>query len=317
MHKNSEKINILSIVGPTASGKTKISIELAKILDGEIISADSMQIYKDMNIGTAKPTKEEMQGIPHYLLDFLEVDKDFSVAEFVNLAKDKIIDINNKKKLPIICGGTGLYINSLIDNISFTDQKTDPIIREKLICQFKKEGITPLIKELSTFDIESVQKIHPNDTFRIVRAIEFYKVTGKTMSQQIRDSKLKESLYNPIIIGLNYKNRDILYDKINKRVDLMVSEGLIEETKQILLKNPSKTALNAICYKEIFPYLNNECTKETAIENIKKSTRRYAKRQLTWFRKDERIKWIYVDAYNNFEEILEICTKYVDFQKII
>ncbi|MDQ5983825.1 MAG: tRNA dimethylallyltransferase [Eubacteriales bacterium SKADARSKE-1] len=317
MAKENKKINILVMVGPTASGKTKVSIELAKQFNGEIISADSMQIYKDMDIGTAKPTKEEMQGVSHHLLDFLSVDEDFSVAEYVKLAKEKIKDINNRGKLPIICGGTGLYINSLIDNVTFTEQESDPAIKEELIKRFEKYGVEPLIAELSTFDEESAKKIHPNNTLRIIRAIEIYRTTGTTMSEQLRNSKLKKSPYNPIIIGLNFKNRDILYDRIDKRVDLMINTGLIEETKKIILKNPSKTAMNAICYKEILPYLQSKCTKEVAIENLKRATRRYAKRQLTWLRKDKRIKWVYIDKYENFGEILEKCTKYIDFQKNI
>ncbi len=311
MNKNN-KIDIVVIVGPTASGKTNLSVQLAKIFNSEIISADSMQIYKKMSIGTAKPTIDEMQGIPHHLIDFVDINKNFSVADYVKLAKEKIFEINEKGKLPIIVGGTGLYVNSLIDNINFTEQNSDPVLRDKLKKRVETQGIQSLIEELKTFDIESAQKLHPNNVSRIIRAIEIYKTTGITMTEQIKNSKKFDSPFNPIMIGLNYKDRNVLYDRINKRVDSMIKNGLVNETQEILSDNCSKTAMNAICYKELIPYINGECSLEQAVEVLKRQTRRYAKRQLTWFKKDNRINWIYIDDYVDFKEILDFCTKTIE-----
>lgn len=310
-----EKIDVVAVVGPTACGKTKLSIKLAKQLNGEIISADSIQTYKEMNIGTAKPTKAEMSGVPHYLIDFLDINDEFSVAEYVKLAKKCIFEVNARGKLPFIVGGTGLYVNSLLSNISFTEQKFDPTLREDLFLRLKNEGVESLIDELSEFDKESAQKIHPHNVIRIIRAIEFYRMTGTTITQHIKDSKKIISPYNPIMFGLTYRNREILYDKINKRVDKMMDLGLADEAKKILSSKCSKTAMNAICYKEFIPYFRNQCSLNEVVENLKRQTRRYAKRQLTWFKKDARINWIFVDDYINFKEILNFCTKTIEKQK--
>lgn len=308
-----EKVKILVIVGPTASGKTKLSIELAKIFNGEIISADSMQIYKDMNIGTAKPTYEEMEGIPHHLIDFLPAKDTFSVADYVSLAKEKIFDINLRKKLPIVCGGTGLYIDSLINDINFKEQNSNFNIRKALTEIYEKKGIEPLLNRLFQIDKESFEKIHPNNVKRIIRAIEIYESTGITMSEQIKRSKLVDSPFDPVFIGLDFKNRDVLYSRINKRVDEMMKNGLLDETKKILNQNCSLTAKSAICYKELEPYLNGLCTLEEAVENLKRATRKYAKRQLTWFRKNHRITWFFADECDFFEDLLKKCVNHIDF----
>lgn len=313
--QNNEKIKIVAIVGPTACGKTRLSVELAKQLNGEIISADSMQIYKNMNIGTAKPTKIEMDNVPHHLMDFLELNCEFSVAEYVKLAKKCIIEVNSRKKLPIIVGGTGLYVESLINDVNFIEQKFDSELRKSLIKKLNEEGVNSLIEELATFDEESAKNIHPNNVNRIIRAIEHYKITGITMTQQIANSKKIVSPYDAIMIGLTYRNRELLYDKINKRVDKMLEDGLLEEAKQILASDYSKTAMNAICYKELIPYFNQECSLSEAVENLKRQTRRYAKRQLTWFKKNNRIQWIFIDDYIDFKEILNFCTKTIEIQK--
>lgn len=312
-----EKINVLVIVGPTASGKTKLAIELAKIFKGEIISADSMQIYKEMDIGTAKPTLSEMENIPHHLIDFLDVKETFSVADYVKLAKEKIIEINQRNNLPIICGGTGLYIDSLINNINFKEEKNNFLIREKLNKIYQENGIEPLLDRLYKIDKKSFEKIHKNNVKRIIRAIEFYEATGMTLSEQIENSKSKDSLYNPIFIGLDFKYRFVLYERINNRVDKMIDMGLVNEAKKILSKDCSKTAKSAICYKELEPYLNGDCTFNVALENLKRATRRYAKRQLTWFRRNDRINWVFVDEYESFEKFIKKCTKHIDFQKNI
>lgn len=311
--ENKEKIKVVAIVGPTACGKTPLSIELAKRLDGEIISADSMQIYKEMNIGTAKPTREEMAGVPHHLVDFLEVNREFSVAEYVKLAKKCIFDVHARGKLPIIVGGTGLYVTSLLNDINFVEQNFDTTLRENLMQKLKNEGADSLLSELASFDAESAKKLHPNNVGRIIRAIELYHLTGVTMSEHVKNSKKIISPYNPIIFGLNYRNRATLYDRINARVDKMVELGLLDEARRILASDCSKTAMNAICYKELISHFNDECSLSDAIENLKMQTRRYAKRQLTWFRKDDRINWIFIDDYIDFKEILSFCIKTVDF----
>lgn len=310
-----KKTRVLAIVGPTASGKTKLSVELAKKFNGEIISADSMQIYKEMDIGTAKPTEKEMQGIPHYLIDFLEISKLFSVADYVKLARGKIEYIKSKDKLPMVVGGTGLYIDSLLTGIEFTEAVTDFNLRNELKKKADSKGSLELLKELEKFDPQSAQKIHPNNVVRIIRAIEIFKTTGRTMSEQEKRSRSKERPYDDLIIGLNFKNRDILYERINSRVDEMICNGLIEEARKILNSDCNKTALNGICYKELKSYIMSDESLESAVERLKMATRKYAKRQLTWFKRNNKINWIYVDEYDSFEEILNKCIKSIDFWK--
>lgn len=309
------KIKVVVIVGPTACGKTCASVELAKRFDGEIVSADSMQIYKGMDIGTAKPTELERRGVQHHLIDFLDVDKEFSVAEYVNLAKKKIADIVAKGKLPFLVGGTGLYVSSLLSGMRFAEQKPDPKLRAALEQKLERNGGESLLRELATFDEESAKKLHPNDSLRIIRAIEIYKLTGTTMTQHIKNSKKASSPYDPLMIGLTYKSRDTLYEKINARVDGMLEAGLLDEARKILTSECSKTAMNAICYKELFPYLCGEYTFAAAVENLKMQTRRYAKRQLTWFRRDTQIKWIFVDEYPAFNDVVNFCAEIIDDYK--
>ncbi len=307
-----QKIRVIVIVGPTACGKTKLSIELAKIFNGEIISADSIQVYKKMNIGVAKPTKLEMSGVPHHLIDFLDVEKEFNVSDYVRLAKKCISEITKRGKTPFVVGGTGLYVNSLVDNVHFQVEKRAPELRKFLNEKLKTKGVAALLKELATFDRESAERIHPNNSIRVIRAIEIYKTTGITMTEHIANSKKIKSAYDPMFIGLSYKNRSFMYERINKRVDEMIGSGLIDEAREILSLNCSKTAMNAICYKELIPYFNNQCSLSDAIEKIKLNTRKYAKRQLTWFKRDPRINWIFVDEYSNFYEILNCCVKIIE-----
>lgn len=308
-----EKMNVVAIVGPTACGKTKVAIELAKLLDGEIVSADSMQIYKDMDIGTAKPTAAEMGEVPHHLVDFLDIDKEFSVADYVKMAKECIFEITDRGKLPFIVGGTGLYLSSLLNNVNFAEQKPDLELRKSLMKKLEIEGTASLLAELASFDEEMAKKLHPNDTLRIIRAIELYKTTEITMTEHIERSKNEEPPYNPVILGLTYRNRELLYDQINERVDKMLDAGLIDEARRVLASNCSKTAMNAICYKELVPYINGQCDLGAAVENLKQQTRRYAKRQLTWFRKDARVNWFFVDDYSDFEELLRVCAGIIKF----
>ena len=306
------KIPLISVTGPTASGKTRLGVSLAKHFDGEVISADSMQIYQGMDIATAKPTAEEMCGVPHHLIGFLPPDQTFSVAQFVDLAKEKIEDIHARGKLPIIVGGTGLYVNSLLNNISFSENDSDEKLRAELREKADKQGVMSLIEELREFDPESAERIEPNNVKRVIRAIEVYRITGITMTEQNRRSRLAESPYRAVKIGLKAKNRQFLYDRINMRVDIMVEQGLLEETEKVLSSDCSQTAEKAIGYKELIPYFNGETTLENALEELKKQTRRYAKRQLTWFLRDEEIKWFDIDTVESFEELENLAIDYAE-----
>lgn len=301
---------LIIIVGPTAVGKTEISIEIAKRLDGEIISADSMQIYKYMNIGTAKPTKEEIQDIPHYLIDEVEPDQEFNVALFQKKAFEYIDIILSKKKLPIIVGGTGLYINSLIYPLNFTESVSDWEYRNKLNKVADEKGNIYLYNLLEKIDPESAKKIHPNNRKRVIRALEVYKKTGKKMSHYKKEMIKKDSPFSFIMIGLNM-DRQLLYEKINQRVDIMIEKGLIKEVRDLLNKGYDKNliSMQGLGYKEIIQYLEGRCTLEEAVYIIKRDTRRFAKRQLTWFRRDKRIYWFQVDKYSSknllIDEILQ------------
>ena len=283
---------IVVICGPTASGKTSLSIELAKKINGEIVSADSMQIYKEMNIGTAKPTIEEMQGIKHYLLDFVSPEERYSVADYKKDAKMAIREIINKGKTPIVVGGTGLYIDSLIYEIEYPYIEFDEEYRRKLEKRVKIEGLESLYKEAGEIDQLAIQKISPNDEKRILRILEIYKATGKTKTQQEIESRKNPVEYDYKVFALNW-DRELLYERINKRVDLMIHKGLIEEVKGILEShNKFPTAMQGLGYKEVVQYLNGEISELEMIDKIKMETRRYAKRQLTWFRKNKQSVWL-------------------------
>lgn len=299
------KIPVVAVVGPTASGKSRLAVEIALRKNGEIISADSMQIYKGMCIGTAKPTTADMQGVVHHLIDFADLSQPFSVANYVALASTCISKLNARGKLPIIAGGTGLYIRSLLNNIQFTDDDKDKSLREALAQKAATMGTESLLAELKSFDPLSAQRIHPNNIGRVIRAIEIYRTTGVTMTEQIERSKQKPTPYNACVIGLDFKDRQTLYDRIDRRVDLMMSAGLLQEAKEVLSQPGAQTALQAIGYKELLPYFNNECTLEEAIRKIKQESRHYAKRQLTWFRRDANINWIMVDDSADFAEVIK------------
>lgn len=301
-----KKIPVIVVLGPTASGKTALAIELAKVYDGEIVSADSMQIYKGMDIATAKPTAQEMSEVPHHLIGFVDPDKRFSVAEYVEAAKNAIFDIHSRGKMPIICGGTGLYINSLIDNIKFDDTSEDFELRDKYLKIAKEKGNHYLWEMLNSVDERAALGIHENNVIRVIRALEVYEKSGKTISEAKDISRAEPSPFEPFFIGLNFSDRQMLYDRINERVDKMVECGLINEVRQAYKEDRSmKTAHQAIGYKELIPYFEGESDLETCLDKIKQETRRYAKRQLTWFRRDTRINWINCDEFGDIKKISE------------
>lgn len=287
-----EKAKVIVICGPTASGKTALSVELAKKIDGQIVSADSMQIYKDMSIGTAKPSVKEMQGIKHYLIDCVLPSKRYSVADFKRDAKKAIREIIKAGKNPIVVGGTGLYLDSLIYEIEYSNIEFDKDYRNMLEERAQKEGLEQLYNEAMKIDPEATKKINPNDKKRITRVLEIYHATGKTKTEQEADSRKNEPEFDYKVYAINWE-REELYNRINKRVDLMIEEGLIEEVKNLLDKyDEFPTAMQGLGYKEVVQYLEGKCTKEEMIEKIKQESRRYAKRQITWFRKNKQTTWL-------------------------
>ena len=298
-----KKIPVIAVVGPTASGKTSLSIEIAKHFSGQVVSADSMQIYEKMNIATAKPTDDEMQGVPHHLIGFQPIDKKFSVAEYVTLAKECIEKIHNQGDLPVVAGGTGLYVDSLLQNIQFSKEEGNNEFRNELIEMFDQKGAEFMLEALREIDPQTAEKLHLNDKSRIIRALEIYKATGKTMTEQKILSREEESPFEVLYIGINYRDRNVLYDRINRRVDIMLENGLLDEAKDFYNIDADKTACQAIGYKELAPSFNGEKSLEDCLESLKIETRHYAKRQLTWFRKNENINWVYPDDYENAEDM--------------
>lgn len=298
-----KKIPVIAVVGPTASGKTSLSIEIAKHFSGQVVSADSMQIYEKMNIATAKPTDDEMQGVPHHLIGFQPIDKKFSVAEYVTLAKECIEKIHNQGDLPVVAGGTGLYVDSLLQNIQFSKEEGNNEFRNELIEMFDQKGAEFMLEALREIDPQTAEKLHLNDKSRIIRALEIYKATGKTMTEQKILSREEESPFEVLYIGINYRDRNVLYDRINRRVDIMLENGLLDEAKDFYNIDADKTACQAIGYKELAPYFNGEKSLEDCLESLKIETRHYAKRQLTWFRKNENINWVYPDDYESAEDM--------------
>lgn len=304
------KPKVIVICGPTASGKTSLSIELAKKINGEIISCDSMQIYKDMNIGTAKVTEEEMQGIQHYLIDFVSPDVRYSVANYKNDAEKTIETIIDKGKIPIIVGGTGLYLDSLIYGIEYPKIKFDEKYREKLENEIEENGLEYLYNKAKEIDEQAMQKISPNDKKRIIRVLEIYHATGKNKTEQEIESRKKEVKYDYKIFAINM-DREKLYERINIRVDKMIENGLIEEVEDLQKKyNHFPTAMQGLGYKEVVEYLQNQITRDEMIEKIKQESRRYAKRQLTWFRKNKQTIWL--DGLSEKENNIEIIEKEIN-----
>lgn len=300
-----EKIKIIAVVGPTASGKTSLAVNLAKKFDGEVISADSMQIYKGMDIATAKPDEEEMSGIPHHLISIISPDEEFSVSRFCELAGKSVKDIVSRGKVPVLAGGTGLYVDNFLGNTTFLENTKNDEIRKELNDRVKTEGTESLYSELKEKDPSAAEKIHPNNAVKIIRALEIFYSSGKTLTNQNELSHLNESPYESLIIGLNATDREFLYDRINRRVDIMVDMGLLEETKKFYETETASTACQAIGYKEMKPYLDGLISLDEAKDNLKQATRRYAKRQLTWFRRNEKINWLNIDGFTPDELVNE------------
>lgn len=298
------KKKAIVVVGATASGKTALGVHIAKKFNGEVISADSMQIYKGMDIATAKPTTEEMNGIIHHLIDFVDVKSQYSVSNYCDDARRVFDEIINNKKLPVIVGGTGLYIDSFLSNTKFLEAASSDDVRRSLMLEAENKGVEALYEQLKSIDPEAAKNIHPNNVVRVVRALEIYKTTGKTLTEQNRLSHTVESDIKPLYIGINYADRENLYNRINLRVDLMLEAGLLDEAKEFFRLNPSKTAFNAIGYKELKPFIDGWVPFEACVENLKQETRRYAKRQITWFKRNKNINWVFADVQSR-EEMLE------------
>ncbi len=289
------------VVGPTASGKTTLGVYISKKFNGEVISCDSMQIYKGMSISTAKPTEDEMQGIKHHLIDFLPVTQSYSVSDYCTDAQKAFDLITAENKIPVFVGGTGLYIDSFLTNTKFLEDASSEEIRNKLQAELKGNGIDFMYKKLCEIDSRASQKIHPNNTKRVLRALEVFEATGKTLTEQEMLSHKEKSEIEPLYIGITYSDRQKLYDRINLRVDIMVKNGLIEEAKNLFNNSYSATAVASIGCKEIKPYLDGEKSLDECLKKLKQVTRNYAKRQLTWFRRNEKINWIYPDLCNKEE----------------
>lgn len=284
------KTKIIVVAGPTASGKTNLAVEIAKAVSGEVISADSMQVYKGMSIASAAPAQKEMQGVAHHLVEFLDQSEGFSVSDFCRLAKEKISEISARGNVSVIAGGTGLFIDSLVDNINFTEAQTDFELRERLM----QKDCDELYSMLLEVDKEAAEKIHKNNKKRVARALEIYYSSGSTKTAQDINSKKEESPYEALYFVIGFKSREVLYERINRRVDLMVEAGLVEEARENLSKEKA-TSAQAIGHKELAPYFSGEKSLEQALDDLKRETRRYAKRQITWFKRRENAVWLYAD----------------------
>jgi tRNA dimethylallyltransferase len=305
---------ILVIVGPTASGKTRMAVELAQRHNGEVISADSMQIYRTMDIGTAKPTQEEMGGIPHHMIDVADPEEDFSVARYVEMAAQCVDDVLARGKLPIVAGGTGLYIDSLLSGRTFAPFSPDSALRGELERELAEKGGQAMLEALAQVDPEAAQRLHPNDHKRIVRALEVYRSTGKTITQHNRETQAIPPRYNALTIGLAFQDRQAMWRRIDQRVDEMVAAGLEDEVRRLLTSgiSPKCTAMQAIGYKEFTQALSGEMTWQEAADVVKLRSRQYAKRQLTWFGRNPNTRWVRWDDPPEFEQGRRASTEYME-----
>ena len=304
-------MKLISIVGPTASGKTKLGVLLAKRYTGEVVSIDSMQIYRGMSIGTAAPTAAETEGIPHHMVGIADPAENWSAARFTQAADDCIQDILKRNKRPVLVGGTGLYLDALLAGRTFASGSAGGAVREELNRQLAEEGIAPLLEELRRVDPESAQRLHPADTKRVLRALEVWRETGKTISQHNAETRTLPKKYDSVTIGLAFRDREDMKALIDRRVDAMMEAGLLEEVRALADRElpPGATALQAIGCKELLPALRGEASLEDAVAEIKLRSRQYAKRQLTWLRRDPSVHWIYWEKERNFAAALQIATE--------
>ena len=304
-------IKTVVILGPTASGKTALSVELAKQFDFEIICADSMQIYSELSISTARPTVDEMCGVPHHLFGTVSVKQEYSVADYCEQAGGIIKNLHRNGIKPMLCGGTGLYIDSLIKGTDFSQSSADKTVMDSLSAEYQQLGAEHMHNELKKVDGICAANIHPNNVKRVLRALEIYRVCGKPKSVLDKQAREKNSIYNPLFIGVNFKDRQKLYDRVELRVDKMIESGILKEVENFYSLNPCKTALGAIGCKEFKPYLDGEKSLDECVSDLKTATRRYAKRQLTWFNRNDKINWVYPDeqgfdgCVNNAKNLIE------------
>ena len=306
------KSRVIAVGGPTASGKTALSVGLAKAFGGEIINADSMQIYKNLDVGTAKPSIEERQGVPHYLLDFLPPETPYSVADFTAAADPLIQEITARGKLPLVVGGTGLYITSLLNGMAFAPEKMDPAIRARLQERAEAEGGAALYAELQSIDPNYAAQVHPNNLPRVIRALELYAATGRRMSEERVNARPAEPPYRSLCLCLTCRDRAVLYDRIERRVNLMVENGVLAEAKQVYdHRDTYRTPAQAIGYKEFFPYFEGTGSLDECTARLKQATRNYAKRQLTWFRRQNDAVWLYIDEENVLDRACELVREFL------
>ena len=290
---------------PIIAGPTALAISVAKTLCGEVVSADSMQIYADVAVGTARPTADEMQGIPHHLLGFLPLQEKYSVARYIEDANRVFEDIYRRNKIPVLCGGTGLYIQSFIENRKLFEEESDPAIRQQYKQMMKEQGIEALLERLRCVDPNTAARLHPHDTNRIIRALEVYDTTGRTITEQNALSHAEPSPYPSCLFILDFHDRQALYDRINRRVDVMLENGLLEEAQRVLSTDPNATVTQAIGYKEFAPYFDGTTSLNEAADRLRQQTRRYAKRQLSWFRRMENAHTLWVDDYNTSDALVQ------------
>ena len=303
-----QKIPVVAVTGPTAAGKTAFGIGLSRRFGGEIVSCDSMQVYRGLPVGTAQPTAEELLQAPHHLISFLDWDTPFSVSDYVELAGKTISEIHGRGKLPVVVGGTGLYARSLLRGFSFQENVRDEELRRELLHQVETEGIDGLYRELQQLDPASAEQIHPNNVKRVVRAVEYCRLAGEPFSEQAKRSHTAESPYRSLMLCISFRDRDKLYARIDRRVELMLEQGLLEEAQSFYRfckeNGTPATAAQAIGYKELFPYFEGQVSLEEAVENIKRESRRYAKRQITWFRREQDVIFLYQDDWDDSGALL-------------
>ena len=302
---NTERIPLVAVVGPTASGKTALAVALAKALDAEVISFDSMQIYRGMDVATARPTPEEMDGVPHHLVGVLEPSETYSVARFQEDAARLVEDIRGRGKKVILVGGTGQYLDAFVQNLKFLDTGDTTEVRARLKRELEEQGIDPLYDRLQAIDPPYAEGLHKNNTGRVLRALEVYELTGKTMTEQIAQSRTEPGRYDVCYLGLTAREREFLYDRIDRRVDRMLEDGLLREAAAFRERAPGSTAAQAIGIKEMLPYLDGEEDLSVCTEKLKADTRHYAKRQLTWFRRNPDVHWLYIDEMTPDEQVRE------------